>query len=404
MAKGRGGFIGQDGLNAPDSPTGVSGTGGNTQVDVSFTAPTDVGGSAITGYRVTDSTGSHGASGSSSPITVTGLTNDTSYTFNVWAINAFGYSAPSDSTGSVTPSFQRAVIAGGWNGSENNVIDYVSITSTGNATDFGDLVITRRNYGGGIGSTTRGVFTGGYNPSVGPDAASMDYITFASTGNAADFGDMFLARRNHGMMSNNTRGLSFGDLGAGNDIEYITIASTGNGTDFGNLTQGTDDVPAGSGSSTRGVIGGGSAGGNVTNVISYITFGSTGNATDFGDLSLARRYLASSSSSTRAIFGGGSSSTSVASFRDEIDYITIASTGNAADFGDLSVAGQSLSSTSGGNTRSIFTGRKPDNSSDGNNVIDYVTIASTGNATDFGDLTVARSQNAATSNSHGGVQ
>ena len=259
MAKGRGGFIGQDGLNAPDSPTGVSGTGGNTQVDVSFTAPTDVGGSAITGYRVTDSTGSHGASGSSSPITVTGLTNDTSYTFNVWAINAFGYSAPSDSTGSVTPSFQRAVIAGGWNGSENNVIDYVSITSTGNATDFGDLVITRRNYGGGIGSTTRGVFTGGYNPSVGPDAASMDYITFATTG-------------------------------------------------------------------------------------------------------------------------------------------------NAADFGDLSVAGQSLSSTSGGNTRSIFTGRKPDNSSDGNNVIDYVTIASTGNATDFGDLTVARSQNAATSNSHGGVQ
>ena len=67
-------------------------------------------------------------------------------------------------------------------------------------------------------------------------------------------------------------------------------------------------------------------------------------------------------------------------------------------------AGQYLSSTSGGNTRSIFTGRKPNNSSDGDNTIDYVTIASTGNATDFGDLTVARSQNAATSNSHGGVQ
>ena len=46
MAKGKGGFIGQDGLNAPDSPTGVSGSAGDEQVEVSFTAPSDVGGSA----------------------------------------------------------------------------------------------------------------------------------------------------------------------------------------------------------------------------------------------------------------------------------------------------------------------------------------------------------------------
>ena len=52
MAKGKGGFIGQDGLNAPDEPTGVSGASGDAQVEVSFTAPSDVGGSAITGYRV----------------------------------------------------------------------------------------------------------------------------------------------------------------------------------------------------------------------------------------------------------------------------------------------------------------------------------------------------------------
>jgi len=51
MARGRGGFIGQDGLNAPDSPTGVSATAGDAQADVSFTAPTNVGASAITGYR-----------------------------------------------------------------------------------------------------------------------------------------------------------------------------------------------------------------------------------------------------------------------------------------------------------------------------------------------------------------
>ena len=103
MARGRGGFIGQDGLNAPDSPTGVSGAKGDTQATISFTAPTDVGGSAITGYRAQSNDGI-GASGSSSPITVTGLTNETSYTFKVWAINSFGYSAPSDASASVTPA------------------------------------------------------------------------------------------------------------------------------------------------------------------------------------------------------------------------------------------------------------------------------------------------------------
>ena len=91
----KGGFIGQDGLNAPDSPTGVSGSAGNTQVDVSFTAPSDVGGSAITGYRVQDSTGAHGASGSSSPITVTGLTNGT-HTLTVYSNDTSGNTGTSE--------------------------------------------------------------------------------------------------------------------------------------------------------------------------------------------------------------------------------------------------------------------------------------------------------------------
>ena len=77
MAKRKGGFIGQDGINAPDPATGVSASGGDTQVDVSFTPPSDVGGADVTEYRVTDSTGAHTASGSASPVTVTGLTNGT---------------------------------------------------------------------------------------------------------------------------------------------------------------------------------------------------------------------------------------------------------------------------------------------------------------------------------------
>ena len=62
MAKGKGGFIGQDGINAPDAPTGVSGTAGSEQVTVSWTNPTDVGGSAITGYNVVASDGTRAVS------------------------------------------------------------------------------------------------------------------------------------------------------------------------------------------------------------------------------------------------------------------------------------------------------------------------------------------------------
>ena len=117
MAKRGGGFIGQDGINAPDPATGVSGTAGTEQVTVSFTAPSDVGGATITGYRVQSNDGI-GASGSASPIIVTGLTNGTSYTFNVWAINPFGWSSPSDASASVAPlAPQIGLFAGYFSGS-----------------------------------------------------------------------------------------------------------------------------------------------------------------------------------------------------------------------------------------------------------------------------------------------
>src|SRR5210317_662677 len=67
-----------------------------------------------------------------SPITVTGLTNGTSYTFNVWALNAFGWSGPSDASGSVSPAPPRGIFAGGTSASDTttNVIQYIDISST----------------------------------------------------------------------------------------------------------------------------------------------------------------------------------------------------------------------------------------------------------------------------------
>jgi hypothetical protein len=90
----------------PGSPTGVSATNGaDAQSVVSFTAPSNIGypTTGITGYTVTSSPGGITALGSSSPITITGLTNGITYTFTVTAQNSTGTSAPSAPSNSITP-------------------------------------------------------------------------------------------------------------------------------------------------------------------------------------------------------------------------------------------------------------------------------------------------------------
>jgi hypothetical protein len=150
-------------------------------------------------------------------------------------------------------------------------------------------------------STTRGVFGGGVAASR---SNVIDYVTIASAGNATDFGDLLAATDEIGGCSSSTRGLFAGGISAVtgeriNVIQYITIASTGNTTDFGDLTAYIQS-PAGCSSSTRGVFGGGrggaaSGGGSTLNTISYVTIASTGNATSFGSLTVAREELASCS-------------------------------------------------------------------------------------------------------------
>lgn len=88
----------------PGAPTIGTVTGGDSQVIVAFTAPTDIGGSAITSYQVVSSPGSIIATGASSPITVTGLTNGTAYTFRVAAVNSYGAGTFSAASASVTPA------------------------------------------------------------------------------------------------------------------------------------------------------------------------------------------------------------------------------------------------------------------------------------------------------------
>jgi len=118
----------------------------------------------------------------------------------------------------------------------NNIIDYVTIASTGNATDFGNLTVARDSAPTGATNGTRGCFAGGAAPGVSWMNV-IDYITIATTGDASDFGDLTAAVAYARANSDGTKGVwAGGDIASySNVIEYINIASTGNASDFGDL-------------------------------------------------------------------------------------------------------------------------------------------------------------------------
>jgi hypothetical protein len=88
--------------SAPWAPSGISATAGNGQAAVTFIAPVD-GGCPITSYTVKSNPGSFTSTRLSTSQTVTGLTNGTSYTFQVYATNSAGSSPFSSASNAVTP-------------------------------------------------------------------------------------------------------------------------------------------------------------------------------------------------------------------------------------------------------------------------------------------------------------
>ena len=96
-------------------------------------------------------------------------------------------------------------------GSHINSIEYITMSSSGNSADFGDLTSDNPTQPSGFSNRTRGVRCGGQKQAASPATSFgvnvMDYVTIATTGNAADFGDMADARRNHSSSCNGHGGL-----------------------------------------------------------------------------------------------------------------------------------------------------------------------------------------------------
>lgn len=281
----------------------------------------------------------------------------------------------------------RGIFGGGVNVSYSNVntIDYITIATPGNATDFGDLLATV-SYPGACSDSTRGVFGGGESSFSASNV--IQYITIATTGNAIDFGDLTAARQLWGAgCSNGTRGLFGGGQQVSttsNFIDYITIATPGNAIDFGDLTVARYGLASCS-DVTYGLFAGGRNASNVnSNVIDYVTIATIGNAIDFGDLTGSNTwYIAGTSNATRGVFAGGAPTQT-----NIIQYVTITTPGNATDFGDLLTGKMSLAACSD-NTYATFAGGET-SLSEIVNTIQYIVIDTPGNSTDFGDLTIAR--------------
>jgi hypothetical protein len=285
------------------------------------------------------------------------------------------------------------VLAGG--GSYKTIHQF-NMASQADSTDFGDASDSNIQLASAFGSSTRMVAHLGLS-----NTSTIEYWTVATGGDGTDFGDITVQRYGGAGTSSSTRGLISGGYSnvVSNIIDYVTIASAGNATDFGDLVD-TFYRTTGGQSTTRSYTATGYKNNPLfanNDDINYVTIASTGNATDFGSATAAKRQCFSGqSNSTRGIIAGGYSSSQL----DVIEYITIASTGNGTDFGDLQAADSSAGGACTSSTRWFgfdFGGSLAD--------IQYITIASTGNSQDWADLTTNDLSNSTSgaSASHGGI-
>ena len=261
-------------------------------------------------------------------------------------------------------------------------MDYINIASKGNSIHFGEFSTASGGIGDGAGNETRGIFSG-----HGPNYRAMQYITIASEGRSVSFGDATTNTSPNSSTrvceANSTRFLNMGDYLWTNVIDYVQIHTIGNALDFGDLSQNRAQGTGFSSPIRAMYCGGYTPGGNHVSDIDVVKFASLGNAIHFGDLIKERKTNGGgTSNSVRGVVGGGTlpATDDGVNF---IEFITLASEGNGTEFGNLT-ANTAYAGAVGSQTRAVFSGGSRNDAA--SNIIDFIEIATGGNAQDFGDV------------------
>ena len=243
------------------------------------------------------------------------------------------------------------------------------------------------------GGRGRGVFGGGRdNPTY---YADMNFVEIATTGNGQDFGDMDAAKNGLGEgTASSTRGIIAGGYvhpAAVSTIVYYISSSAGGVNDFGDLTA-VNNQPSGASNNRLAIIAGEYPSYNQRS-LQFITIATTGDATLFGDLVGTDIGSGGISSPTRGIIHGIDRNPATLKMTQ---FFEIATKGNAQDFGEL-VNNYKAQGGASSSTRGLSMAGYIDSSNQAN-TIEFCTIATKGNFQDFGDLTTARHSGSGTSN------
>ena len=279
-------------------------------------------------------------------------------------------------------------------------ISAVNLASAGRSFDFANLTNTIR-VGGCGSSNTRAIAGGGLDPSV---TNVINIWTMASQADATDFGDLVDKVRSTTGVSNSVRVTFAGGLddpSLHNDIQTVLFASQGGTIDFGTLTTARSHT-SGIANSVRAVIGGGEEPSKV-NKMDFFNLATGADAQDFGDLSSTRSSITPTGDTTRGVFMGGEPG-----FTNIIEYVTISSTGNAVNFGELSSRAKRAGGSSSNCVRGFYFGGSNDSPSPSQvyNDCDAIIIQEQSNSVDFGDLNTSAhgfACNGVISTGHGGL-
>jgi len=312
----------------------------------------------------------------------------------------------------------RGIFSGGFTPNSVKNIDYVNIVSTGNATAWGELLGNGTSLHGGASNNIRGVFVGGFEgaPTNGR-ISTIQALTIPTTGEIFDFGDLQFNSQQLSGAGNETRGIYTMGYAYPNmspvssnslNMHYtmINFMSSGNRSDFGDII---DNAACRDLATVQTPIRGYFAGGEGTGQdspshnknITIKGFANDSESLNFGELSTLSNRGSGVGSATRGVFVIGNT---IPAFVNTMEYITLTTTGETTDFGDTtSATGHSNNNSASNTIRGVYHHPRTADGGAALNTLEYITIASTGDAVDFGDLNYVSQSGCGFSDSHGGL-